>query len=244
MNRPCSKNRSSIGLSLLLATLLAVPAVAADVTLRSFKASYDLFKGGMHIGTTDLRLQRSGERWRWSSLTRARGIYSWFTDKQPYTETTFSQGDSEVRLHEILIGDAGKDRNTEAARFDWNNGRLEIMRKGKQRQLQLVDGVYDFQSIHLLAAAMGQQQLTTATVDFYRKGSLVKSRLVYSGQDRVSVDGRSLEANVYEQIMVRSNSKIKYYYDTGNPLLPLRIEKLESGESPVILSLRGVEWDL
>ncbi|MDH3389708.1 MAG: DUF3108 domain-containing protein [Gammaproteobacteria bacterium] len=244
MNRPCSKSRSIIGLSLLLVSLLAAPGLVADVTLRSFNASYDLFKGGMRIGTTDLRLQRSGERWRWSSLTRARGIYAWFTDKQPYIETTFSQADSEIQLHEILVGDADKERNTESARFDWSGGTINVLRKGKQRQLQLGDGVYDFQSIHLLAAAMGQHQVTSTTVDFYNRGKLVKSRLVFSGEDRVSVDGRSLEARVYEQLIVQSNSKIKYYYDADNPLLPLRIEKLESGESPVILTLRGVEWDL
>ena len=39
-------------------------------------------------------------------------------------------------------------------------------------------------------------------------------------------------------------AKIKYYYDAENPLLPLRIEKLESGESPSVLSLQKVDWDL
>ena len=45
-------------------------------------------------------------------------------------------------------------------------------------------------------------------------------------------------------MIVRSNSKIKYFYDAENPLLPLRIEKLESGESPTVLTLREVEWGL
>ena len=44
--------------------------------------------------------------------------------------------------------------------------------------------------------------------------------------------------------MVRSDSRIKYYYDVENPLLPLRIEKLESGDSPTVLSLQQVDWSL
>jgi hypothetical protein len=177
-------------------------------------------------------------------LTKARGIYKWFTSKQPYVETSFSRLENEFRLHEILIADRGSKKNLESARFDWIKGELEVMRKGKQRQLQLGDGVYDYQSIHLLAAAMNQQQLKTATVDFYRKGKLVKSRFVYSGQQPVEVNGKSVQANVYEQVVVRSKSKIKYYYDVDNPLLPLRIERLESGESPAVLTLRQVTWDL
>ena len=118
------------------------------------------------------------------------------------------------------------------------------MRKGKRHRVKLGDGVYDYQSIHLLAASMGQKGTERNTIDFYRKGKLVKSRLVYSGQEQVDVNGKSSDAKVFEQIVSRSNSKVKYYYDYNNPLLPLRIETLESGESPAVLTLRKVDWDL
>ena len=119
-----------------------------------------------------------------------------------------------------------------------------MLRKGKRSELEISDGVYDYQSIHLLAASMGKRQLDNSTIDFYRKGKLVKSRFVYSGRQNVDIDGESIEANVYEQVVGHSNSKIKYYYDAQNPLLPLRIEKLEAGESASILALREVEWKL
>lgn len=244
MKKLCSKNRFSSTLSLLLLCAFSPPGFALEIPLQPFNASYNLYKGGMNIAITELKLERSGEHWRWSSLTRARGVYAWFTRKQPYTETSFSRLENEFRLREILIADRGSKKNLESARFDWVKGELEVLRKGKRRQLQLGDGVYDYQSIHLLAAAMNQQQLKTATIDFYRKGKLVKSRVVYSGQQPVEVNGKSVQANVYEQIVARSNSKIKYYYDVDNPLLPLRIESLESGESPAVLTLRQVAWDL
>lgn len=244
MNKLCSKNRFSSTLSLLLLLAFSPTGFALEIPLQPFNASYNLYKGGMNIAIAEIRLERSGEHWRWSSLTKARGIYKWFTSKQPYTETSFSRIENGFRLSEILIADRGKKKSLESARFDWIKGELEVMRKGKRRQLQLADGVYDYQSIHLLAAAMGQQQLKATTVDFYRKGKLVKSRLVYSGQQAVEVNGKSVQANVYEQVVARSNSKIKYYYDVDNPLLPLRIERLESGESPAVLTLRQVAWDL
>jgi len=244
MNRLCSKIRFSLALSLLLVMAFGQPAAAAELPIRPFTASYNLYKGGMHIAITELKLERDGEHWRWSSLTKARGVYAWFTRKQPYTETSFSQVDDKIRLREILIADGGKKKELEAARFDWTKGEINVLRKGKRWQVQLLDSVYDYQSIHLLAAGMGQQQLTSATLDFYRKGKLVKSRFVFSGQGRVNVNGSSIDANIYEQMIVKSNAKIKYYYDADNPLLPLRIEKLESGGSASVLTLRQVDWGL
>jgi len=245
MNRPCLKNRSRSRLSLLLLVLSLIPAAyAADVPLRPFSARYELHRGRLHIANTRLKLERSGELWRWSSHTVARGVYAWFSRKQPYTETSFSQTDSEFRLSEILITDARNKKYAESARFDWVKGEMEVSRKGKLWQLPLQAGVYDYQSIHLLAATMGQQQMEKMTVDFYRKGKLVESSLVYLGQQNLDINGQTLSANVYQQKVVKSGLRIKYYYDAENPLLPLRIEKLESGEKPAVLTLRQVDWGL
>ena len=243
-NNARSMRRSFISLSLALLASLGATATAAEVVLRPFTASYDLYQGGLHLAITELSLQRSDDAWRWVSVTRARGIYKLFTDKRPYSETRFARFGDRLLVTEILLGENGGERHQENARFDWAEGRLQVMRKSRRSELELDGAVYDYQSIHLLAATMGQSQLEQPTIDFYRKGKLVKSRFVYSGQQPVNVDGKSIEANVYEQVVSRSNSKIKYYYDAQNPLLPLRIEKLEAGESPSILSLRQVDWDL
>ena len=231
-------------LSLLLLALASAPATAAEVTLRPFSASYDLYQGGMHLAIMDLRLEQQEETWRWVSITRARGVYAFFTDKRPYSETRFERFGDQLLVTEITLGENGGEQPEENARFDWEKGRLKVLRKGKRSELDLRDAVYDYQSINLLAASMGQHQLDKSTIDFYRKGKLVKSRFVFSGQQTVDVGDGSVEANVYEQVVAKSKSKIKYYYDAQRPLLPLRIEKLEAGESPSILSLREVEWGL
>lgn len=245
MKIPCLKNRSRTRLSLLLLALSVVPvAFASELSIQAFSASYDLHKGKRYIAITELKLEREGEHWRWSSLTTARGIYAWFTRKRPYSETSFSRIENKFLLQEILIADAGKKKSLESAGFDWSKGHLDVFRKGKRNQLRLQAEVYDYQSVHLLTAAMGQQQLKETTVDFYRKGKLVKSQLIYSGQQQLDVNGKSMDASVYEQKIDKSDSKIKYYYDAENPLLPLRIEKFEEGEKPAVLTLRQVDWNL
>jgi hypothetical protein len=198
----------------------------------------------MHIAVAQLSLQGSDGLWRWRMTTKARGIYALFIDKSPYSETSFTQNNNDIQLQQIVVTDSADKKKHESAIFDWNKGNIAVLRRGKQNQLPLNAEVYDYQSIHLLTAEMYLQQLNNKTIDFYLKGRLVKSRVVYSGEGSVDINGKSIEALVFEQVIVRSNSKIKYYYDENNPLLPLRIEKLESGESPTILSLREVTWDL
>ena len=237
------KYRFLVTLKLVSLSLLT-PAFAGELSLRPFEASYDLYKGGMHVAISELRLQRSGENWRYHLTTRPRGIFSWFIDEEPYAETTFSVDQDRVLLREIVIGDAGSKQYEEAARFDWNESRAEVMRKGKRKQLELAGGVYDYQTIHLLAASMGYRQLERTTVDFYRKGRLRKSRFAYAGERRIRINDKSRKANVYEQVINKSSSKMYYYYDLDNPLLLLRVEKMKSGESPEIMTLREAESNL
>ncbi|MDH3633764.1 MAG: DUF3108 domain-containing protein [Gammaproteobacteria bacterium] len=235
---------SSIASLLLLILLLISPGSSAEVPLRSFNASYDLYQGGMHIATAELSLQDSDGLWRWRMSTRSRGIYSLFINSSPYSETTFTQDNNDIQLQRILVTDAADEKKNESANFDWSKGTIAVLRRGKQKQLPLDANVYDYHSVHLLTAAMQLRQQENTTVDFYVKGKLVKSRIVYGGTGKVNINGESIDAVIYKQMIVRSNSRIKYYYDAANPLLPLRIEKLESGESQSVLSLQKVDWDL
>ena len=241
MNRLSLKSHLNLSISFAL-LLLVLPATAGADSLRTFSASYSLFSGGMHIANSKLSLEQTGDGWRWRLSTKARGFYAMFTDKQPVSETTFNLHENGVRLQQIKISDSGDEKKNEIARFDWENGQLQIERKGKQKQLPISEDVYDFQSIHLLAAAMRQQQLKSMTVDFYKRGKLVKSRFVYGGKGMVNVDGKKMESNIYEQVITRSNSKLKYYYDAENPILPLRIETLKSGDSPTVMMIQSVDW--
>ena len=252
MIRPHSKIRFSLvhnlaqllvqSLVLSLMVSLGMSARAAEVPLRAFTASYDLTAKGMNLGTTKLSLEPVKELWRWRLTTKARGIYSMFIRKKPYSETTFSHNQDEVRLQQIIIADENDKDKYESASFDWNSGKMQVTRKGKQTSVALTTGVYDYQSIHLLAAAMQLQDLENATVSFYRKGKLVEARLIFRGEGSVEIDGKDIEARIYEQTIAGSKLHIKYFYDPKNPLLPLLIERYREDDPPSRLKLREVEW--
>jgi len=245
MNRPRLNSRYfSIPSSLLLALCLSLPVFAEEVPLRAFTASYSLHKGSMHVGTAKLSLEPFEQLWRWRLTTRARGIYAAFIHKKPYSETTFSRVQDDVRLHQIVIGDEKDEGKYESASFDWEAGRMDVLRKGKRRKVKLAAAVYDYQSIHLLAAAMQRHQWDDETVDFYRKGNLVKSRLVYLGEEMVDIGDRQTETRVFKQTVEGSRTVVRYFYDPNHPLLPLLIENRKGDASPSILRLSEVSWRL
>ncbi len=231
--------------ALLLAALLpllATPAQAVD--LRGYKATYKFYQGGMYMANSNLELARNGEHWHWRMKTEARGIYALFTDKEPQTETLFLPACDELRLHRITVSDAGSGKSSESASFDWNTGELEVNRKGKRRVLPLAEGVYDQQTIHWLAAAMLARQQDSLTVSFYRKGKLDSATLSYQGPGNVDLDDKTHAAQVFMQRTRRGKSRLRIFYDATNPLLPLRIEKVESGDTPAVLQLESVDWSL
>lgn len=235
---------STSSLAGLLGLLLPLYAFAGELPLRAFTASYNLYQGGMHIAHAELSLRREGNAWHWRMTTQPRSIYKLFIRRRPINETRFVATANGFRLQQISVVDESRPGRHESATFDWNRGQVKILRKGKQHELPLESEVYDYQSIHLLAAVMARNGIDGRQIDFYRKGKLVDSNIRRSGSGHVRVLGERLEANIFEQVTARSNSKIKYYYDAANPILPLRIERLDAGESASLMTLQRVEWKL
>jgi len=230
--------------SLLVPLLLCGAAVhAGEVPLRSFAAVYEVVIDERRIGISELKLEAQGNQWRFSSIAKAEGIYALLSDRQPTTRTRFSSGAGGIRLAEILIGDVGDAPASETARFDWSRGRLEISRRNRDRRLRLDAEVYDFLTIHVLAADLMLSDRDEASVRFYRKGRLVESRLVYLGEQPLGIDRHEATARVFEQTIAGNSARLRYYYAADNPLVPLRIEKHDDDDRTV-MSLTHVEWDL
>lgn len=245
MNRLRSSNRLySIPSWILIVLTLISPAQAGDTQLQAYSASYDLHKGGMHLATSELSLQPLDELWRWRTTVKPRGIYSLLTSSSSFSETTFKQIDSDIRLQQVVVSDPANLDKFESASFDWDRGSIDVLRKGKQKQLELKTTVFDYNSLHLLAAMMREHHLDKTDFIFYRKGRLRTSTIIYLGETEVEINDEQVPAHIFEQTITKSKSRVKYYYDAAHPLLPLRIERFKSDESPAILTLREVEWNL
>jgi hypothetical protein len=179
--------------------------------------------------------------WRWRMTTEANAFVSLFTDEEPSSETTFTWNSDGLRLQNIHIGDENGDKGAETADFDWVGGKVDMVRKRKRRQAQLVDEVYDLQSVHLRAAIMQAKREDEASFQLYYKGKLHDSKLVYLGSESLWIGERKIDARVYEHSIVNSDKALKYYYEAARPLVPVLIENRKSGKSRSELRLQTVD---
>ena len=229
-------------ITLLLAIFLATPAIAEEFSLTPYQASYTLYRGSLSVANSKISLERSGRYWRWRQTSKPRGIYSLFSNKILYAETTLSGSDNRYRIHNILFTYDGDGDRFENARFNWNNRQIDIQYKNK-RYVETVPGdVYDSHSIHLLTARMLKQNLQESEFFFYRRGKLAKSRLKRIGKSTLIIINKPVEVLVFEQTSEGSGSKLLYFYVPEKPLLPVKIVRTKPEKKTTVMVLQSVEW--
>ena len=118
-------------------------------------------------------------------------------------------GPGGFRIQHILVTNGQNNGKDESAQFDWESGKIDVVRKGKSKQLELPMEIYDYQSIHMLAASMVRQNLASKTVSFYRKGRLRESQMAAGGDASVDVNGTSMPALIFEQSITDSSSTVR-----------------------------------
>lgn len=241
-NLKTSESFISIFLLVGLFLLASTPGLAVELSITPYQASYKFYKSGFQIARSSLSLEQSGRFWRWRLSSKPRGVYKLFTDKKPYSETTFSLLDNRYRIHNILLADEGDDELYETARFDWNSRKLDIQRKGKRRILDLPEQVFDFLTLPLLTAQMMEQGARQAKFNFYLKGEVFESKIVEIDKTTLDIDGKKIVASVYHQTIVGQTTNTKYFFGPDNGLLPLKIENINSKGKTSIMILNQVIW--
>lgn len=122
----------------LIFALACAPACAAPVTVQ---AVYDVYISGMKVGQIDENYSAEGGHYTLSSVTTPQGLLAAFRPGKIYIT---SEGDIDsrgLRPHSFDDRREGNPEKNSAARFDWENHRLNLSRP--PQQLPLPDGTQD-----------------------------------------------------------------------------------------------------
>jgi hypothetical protein len=229
-----------IGLLLFISNITST--VADELKLQPFAANYSLHLAQKHVGQSTLSLKQSGGLWSWQTSAKTIGIYSWLSNKKPHSETHFSLNNDSYLIQNLLISDESDKNLYETAHFNWQKKQATILRKNLTSSVLISENVYDYNGINWLVANMMKSEKSEIEVDFYIKGTIVKSKIKRIDNETIDVPGKKISAWVYEQSTVNSKSKWRYYLNPAKPLAPLKIEKLKPGKKPAILLLESVVW--
>lgn len=214
---------------------------AADNPLTGFNASYDLFRNDKQVGESFFRVEKRENQLNMRLMSKPSGLYATVTDLQPVTETTLIRIKGDYHLSRVKIFANPEESPHEIVDFNWQKSSLTAKRKNGQYQLPLTEAVYDYLSIHWLAAQMALAEASQLRLKFYRKGRLMDSTLSRKGTEILEVLGKSIEATVFEHSFDGSSRRLRYHYDQQNPWLPLRIERSRKDKKTSVLLLKSVE---
>lgn len=229
-------------ITFLLTMFLTTTVVATDIPLTPYQASYALYRGGINVAISKLSLEQSGRYWRWRQISKPKGIYALFSNNSLYSETTLLRLNDRYKIHNILVTDEGDDDRYENARFNWDNKNVDIQHKNKRYLETLPGEVFDSHSIHLLTAHMLKQGLQKSEFYFYRRGKLAKSIVKQTGKTKLEINKKPIDVSIFEQTIEGLNSKMRFYYDSDKPFLPIKIERTRPEKKTRIMLLQTVEW--
>lgn len=227
---------------LLLGLLLisAASSAAAGDSIPAFSASYDLFRDDTHVGESLLKTEKTNGRIEMQMITKPGGLLALFTSQQPVAESTMIRRRGDFRLHRVQLSISPGAPAEEIAVFDWKQSLLKVNRKSSQAQMPISKAVYDYLSIHWLAAQMSLADADDYKLKFYRNGSLFDSTLTRTGTETLEINGNKINTIVYEQNFKDSSRQLKYHYDENNLWLPVRIERSREGKKTTVLLLKSV----
>ncbi|MCP4277829.1 MAG: DUF3108 domain-containing protein, partial [Gammaproteobacteria bacterium] len=200
--------------------------------VEQFQAEYTVFKGATMVGNAVLSMTANKDAVLWQLETKPSGIFILLTSKKPFSESVMHKTENEFRLASTLIAHRRNDAPHETAHFDLQQQQVEVFAEGQYKRYPLESAVYDYLSIHWLAANMTQNKDRQIEFDFYRRAKITRSKLRLVAQSELEIDGKTRGVRCYVQTFQSSSSKYRYCYDLDNPLLPLEIENTKPGRDP------------
>jgi hypothetical protein len=223
---------------LFIAVFFSLTALAQDI--KPFKAEYKVFRGNSYIADSKLTLKKQQGEWIWRIDTKARGIYKWLTRKKPYIETRMQEIDHKLKLLLESSGDYPDKLPKWSSWFDHLGKFIYSMKGNKIKKQKLPEDVYNFHSIHLLYPQMMQHNEQQKTVNFFKKGKLLKSTLILEKNVELS---NKKQHTVVDKLTQKFDGSKKYfiYYYKGKTLAPLKIEQINPGKDSSVMWRQNIK---
>lgn len=135
-----------------------------------YTASYDLYWGGMKIGTAERKLSKVGNTYNLSSIAKPQGLAKLFT-KGLVETSKFTMNDGKLKSLEYFYEQRGKKSRTVKHQYQWQSHALNITQPKNVKVSNISDQTVDllsFQHLISLGLAKGQKSFVG---DIYKKSA-------------------------------------------------------------------------
>ncbi len=208
-------------LFLSLLASLSVAGLAAPPEVQSVQAVYKVYLKGLPVGHDEERFERTGERYRITSETRAEGLAALFV-RAPFTLVSEGRivGDELQPLS--YRSSRGDPARAVSARFDWDRKLMEATRGDKQESFELPAGTQDrLSAMYQFMLKPPTSESVTARMTQGKKPE--SYHYVKQGEETLHTAAGDFATVYYAREAKEGESKVQLWLAKDHNFLPVRI---------------------
>ena len=238
---PADKHRGALS-ALALAALLAWPAARAD-ELQPFAASYNWIWNGMTVAAMNVKLEKSGDTWTYSSSGEGRGIGK-LLSLQPKSVSVLQVTSTGVRPLSYNLDDgSSSDKKTINLKYDWTRLRVTGVYERTPVDLPLSSDVQDDASVQV---ALMDSLLHGKTPDHFSvidQNSVREYRYARDGEETLKTPFGEVATVIYSSRRANSPRVNRYWCAPARGFVPLRAQQKKGDDVEWTMEIQSLTRD-
>jgi hypothetical protein len=228
----------------LAGVLAAFPpglSVAAADELRPFEASYAWIWHGMTVAVTQLKLEKSGANWTYTSRSEPRGIGNLLAER-PRTVSVLRVTDAGVEPLSYK-GDDGthSTRRTVDVKYDWKEHRITGVYENTPVDLPLASDVQDDSSVQVAMMTELLRGRTPERFSLLDSNSVREYRYTREGAETLKTPFGQVATVIYRSQRANSPRVNRYWCAPDRGYVPLRVEQKRGDEVQWTMEIQALK---
>lgn len=234
-----------VGLAL---ALLVAAAPALSDGLRPHDVVYQFLFKGMSGGELELKLlpDTQPDSWIYETHAHPNFLASFFVSSNSIERGWFRVTPNGVEPTRYFIDGGSSDKSNDSdLRYDWAQGRITGIARGRPLDLAIEPGTQDVMSIRavvLVDLLAGREPHEYTMLDGREFKRYVYTRV---GTTKLKTDIGEFDTVIYKSDRKDSDGRGRiwqYWYAPALGWLPLRAEQREDGKTRMTLAIRSLKW--
>jgi hypothetical protein len=228
---------------LLLWLSLAPPGLSdGQLPIEPFEVGFTIYRYGLPVGEALLTLaDEGGGRYSMRSDVRATGLSSLISSEQ-VDEWVFGEfKDGTPRPLSYRQQRAGDAPRKVTLSFDWEQGRVQANKNGRETSLALQPRVVDPLSWYLLAMSDLSHGVTAVEYELIGSDSLKTYQVQRHGEETIETPFGELNTLVISRQRQGRETAVKLWHAPQLSFLPVQVSKLDQGEEVLRMTIRELK---
>jgi hypothetical protein len=227
---------------LAFAALAAAAMAANDAPPDSIKASYDVYKDGLHIAVMQESYARNGTKYRIVSESNPAGLLALFIRTKINAESSGSITPAGLQPDRLAYGRLDDPGKNVGAAFDWNAQLLHMTFDGRNETVPLVPGTQDRVSVMYQFMFLSPDQLKLLSFPLTNGKKIEHYRYELVAHEPLDTPLGKLNTLHLAKQRERNENGIEVWLAADRYLFPVKVLFLENDGSKIEQVITQLEF--